>query len=62
LLKSFVLKLHGTDTNIDVKKLWSEWEGRLRIRKGKIRIIFTMNKEERSIFVERVDSRGDVYK
>jgi len=42
--------------------LWGEWEGRLRIRKGKIRIIFTLNKEDRIIFVERVDFRGDVYK
>ena len=62
LLKSFILKLHGTDINIDVKKLWGDWGGRLRIRKGKIRIIFMLNKKDKIIFIEKIDFRGDVYK
>ncbi len=61
-LKKFLLKLEGQNSSIDVKKLWGEWAGYYRIRKGTLRIIFMMDVTEHVIFVERVDFRGNVYK
>ncbi len=61
-LKKFLMKMKGGSVNIDLKKLVGDWEGYYRLRKGKLRIIFEVNKNERVISVERIDFRGDVYK
>jgi len=61
-LKKFLIKMKGGSVNIDLKKLVGDWEGYYRLRKGKLRIIFELNKNERVIIVERTDFRGDVYK
>jgi len=61
-IKNFILKITGLNINIDVKKLKGEWAGYYRIRKGKIRIILKPNIESKSIFVDVVDFRGNVYK
>jgi mRNA interferase RelE/StbE len=61
-LKKFLIKIKGVNVNIDLKKLVGDWEGYYRLRKGKIRIIFEVNKNEKVLFVERIDFRGDVYK
>jgi len=61
-LKKFLIKIKGGNVNIDLKKLVGDWEGYYRLRKGKLRIIFQVNKSERVLFVERIDFRGDVYK
>jgi mRNA interferase RelE/StbE len=61
-LKKFLMKIKGENINIDLKKLGGEWEGYYRIRKGRLRIIFEPNKNERILFVEKIDFRGDVYK
>lgn len=61
-LKKFLLKIKGVSINIDLKKLEGDWAGYYRIRKGKMRIIFEVNKKEKSLYVEKVDFRGDVYK
>jgi mRNA interferase RelE/StbE len=61
-LKNFLRKLSGEKINVDVKKLKGNWEGYYRLRKGKLRIIFEVNKDNKSIYVERIDFRGDVYK
>lgn len=60
-LRNLILKIQGEPVNIDLKKLKGKWEGYLRIRKGKIRIIIKIYPEEKRIFVERVDFRGSVY-
>jgi mRNA interferase RelE/StbE len=60
--KKFLLKIKGENVNIDLKKLEGDWEGYYRLRKGRIRIIFEINKEEHIIFIEKIDFRGDVYK
>jgi len=39
-----------------------EWKDFFRIRVGKIRIIFKIDFENKRIFVDRIDFRGDVYK
>lgn len=61
-LKKFLLRLKGVDVNINLKKLVGDWEGYYRLRKGDIRIIFEINKLEKSLYVEKVDLRGRVYK
>jgi mRNA interferase RelE/StbE len=63
-LKKFLLKIKGENINIniDLKKLTGDWIGYYRLRKGKLRIIFEVNKAEKILFVEKVDFRGDIYK
>jgi mRNA interferase RelE/StbE len=61
-IKNFVLKITGANINIDIKRLKGEWAGYHRIRKGKIRIILKPNIESKSVFVDVVDFRGNVYK
>lgn len=61
-LKKFLIKIKGGNVNIDLKKLVGDWEGYYRLRKGRLRIIFEVNKNEKILFVERIDFRGDVYK
>jgi mRNA interferase RelE/StbE len=58
----FVLKISGSNINIDVKKLKGEWAGHYRIRKGSIRVIIKVDIESRIIFVDIVDFRGNVYR
>lgn len=38
------------------------WKDSFRIRKGDIRIIFSVNENEKLIHVSIIDFRGDVYK
>ncbi|MBS3976422.1 MAG: hypothetical protein KGZ75_06805 [Syntrophomonadaceae bacterium] len=61
-LKKFLLKVKGENINIDLKKLTGDWIGYYRLRKGKLRIIFEVKKAEKTLFVEKVDFRGDVYR
>ena len=61
-LRRFLIRLRGENVNVDVKKLTGDWTGYYRLRKGKIRIIFSLNKSEKSLYVEKIDYRGDVYK
>ena len=61
-IKSFILKTKGEDINIDIKKLTGKWKDFYRIRKGKIRIIFTVNYESKRFYIEKVDFRGNIYK
>lgn len=61
-LKKFLLKMTGESINIDLKKLEGDWDGYYRIRKGKLRIIFEIDRKKNLLFVEQVDFRGSVYK
>ena len=61
-IRKFFQKMKGEDVNINLKKLVGNWEGYYRIRIGKMRLIFKVHKENKEIFVEKVDYRGDVYK
>jgi len=47
---------------LDVKRLEGEWKGFLRMRLGKVRVIFRIDKEENVLLVYEIDHRGDVYK
>jgi len=61
-LKRFLMKMKGGNVNIDLRKLSGEWERYYRLRKGRLRIIFEIDKTDRVLFVDRIDFRGDVYK
>jgi len=61
-IQGFLKKLIGESVNIDAKKLKGEWKGYFRIRKGRLRIIVSVDTGQRFIYVERVDFRGDAYK
>jgi mRNA interferase RelE/StbE len=60
--KKFLMKLKGEHINIDLKKLTGNWDGYYRLRKGKLRIIFEINKIDRVLYVEKIDFRSGVYK
>jgi mRNA interferase RelE/StbE len=47
---------------LDAKRLEGEWKGFLRMRLGKTRVIFRIDKEEDVLLVYEIDYRGDVYK
>ena len=61
-IKKFFKRIEGENINIDLKKLEGVWARYYRLKKGKVRIIFEINKLEKALFVEKVDFRGDVYK
>ena len=61
-LKLFIKKLSGETVSLDIKKMKGTWQDSLRIRKGDIRIIFSINENEKIIHVNVIDFRGDVYK
>ena len=61
-LTKFLTRVKGEDINIDVKKLKGDWKGYYRLRKGKLRIIFDVDLNNRSLFVEKIDFRGRIYK
>lgn len=60
-LKKLIQHLRGETVSIDIRKLYGKWAGYYRIRKGKIRIILSFDKDEQSIYVDTIDFRGDVY-
>ncbi|MEN6439163.1 MAG: type II toxin-antitoxin system RelE/ParE family toxin [Syntrophobacter sp.] len=47
---------------LDVKRLEGDWHGFLRMRLGKMRVIFQIDKEEDILFVYEINYRGDIYK
>ncbi|MCX7914121.1 MAG: hypothetical protein N2511_06005 [Thermodesulfovibrionales bacterium] len=61
-IKKFIQRIRGEQINIDIKKLKGEWEGYYRIRKGKIRIILIIDKENKVVFIDKIDYRGEIYK
>ena len=61
-LVKFLKKMRGESINIDVKKLKGSWKDYYRLRRGKVRIIFDVDYKDRSLFVEKIDFRGEVYK
>ena len=62
LIEHFLKKMRGESINVDVKKLKGKWKGYLRIKKGKLRVIFVVDFQARVLYVDRVDFRGRAYK
>ncbi|PSB14486.1 hypothetical protein C7B76_16105 [filamentous cyanobacterium CCP2] len=47
---------------MDIKRLKGEWQGFLRMRVGKIRIVFRIDAESDELQVYDIDFRGNIYK
>ena len=47
---------------LSVRKLRGDWEGYLRMRIGKIRVIFRIDRDRDVLLVYEIEFRGDVYK
>ncbi len=62
LLARAVKKFNGETVALDLKRLTGKWEGCFRIRTSKYRIIFSINFEAHSVFVEIFDNRDSSYK
>jgi mRNA interferase RelE/StbE len=62
-INEFLESLEGQKrVNLDIKKLRGDWEGFMRLRIGKIRVIFKIYKDEKIVLFYEADFRGDVYK
>jgi mRNA interferase RelE/StbE len=61
-IKKAIQKIEGKKVSVNVKRLTGNWSGYYRIRVGKTRIIFGFDPHERTIFVEAIDFRGNIYK
>jgi len=62
-INEFLDSLEGQKrVNLDIKKLRGDWEGFMRLRIGKIRVIFKIYKDEKIVVFYEADFRGDVYK
>ncbi len=55
-------KLQGEDVNVDIKKMKGKWNGFIRIRIGKVRVITDISFGEQKVYVDIIDFRGGVYK
>jgi len=47
---------------VDIKELKGEWEGFYRLRVGRIRVLFSIDKRNSLIKVHDIGFRGNVYK
>ena len=47
---------------MDIKKLEGEWNGFLRMRIGKNRVIFKIDSLNKELLIYEIDNRGSVYK
>jgi mRNA interferase RelE/StbE len=47
--------------DLDIKALKGEWKGYLRMRVGKVRVIFTINTELDELQIYDIDFRGNIY-
>ena len=58
---NFLRMIKGEPVKVDVKRLKGEWKDYLRIRKGKLRIILKVEWKRKTILVEAIDFRGNIY-
>jgi mRNA interferase RelE/StbE len=61
-LNKVIKKFKGENVNVDICKMKGDWKGFYRLREGKKRIIFKIYFDEHTIFIDRIDFRGKVYK
>ncbi|WP_330204995.1 hypothetical protein [Cyanobacterium sp. Dongsha4] len=63
----YLIKKINEDNNIpfqelNIKTLTGNWKGYLRLRIGKIRIIFRINSIDSELLIYEIDYRGSIYK
>ncbi|MBI2612426.1 hypothetical protein HYW59_01250 [Candidatus Kaiserbacteria bacterium] len=61
-VRKAVRKLSGENVAVNIKRLTGAWEGFYRIRIRKVRIIFSIDTQARTIFVDVIDFRGSAYR
>ena len=62
LVKKTINYAYGQTENLDIKKMKGAWKGYHRVRIGKIRMVLKMGFDKHTIFIDRIDFRGNVYK
>lgn len=64
-LKYLVDTINENDTipvqELNIKTLRGNWKDYLRLRVGKIRIIFRIDSADNEIFIYEIDYRGNIY-
>ena len=60
-LKSYVERGIIPHRLLDIKKLRGKWQGYMRLRVGKLRIIFKLNTDEETIYVYSIHHRKKAY-
>jgi len=60
-VKRSIRKFSGETVAVNLKRLTGKWTGYYRARVGKIRVIFSIDFENRSVLIEVVDNRGSAY-
>jgi mRNA-degrading endonuclease RelE of RelBE toxin-antitoxin system len=61
-LRFFIKRLNGEMVPLDIKKMRGSWKETVRIRKGDIRIVLSVDEGSKTIQIRVIDFRGDVYK
>ena len=52
----------GPFSHANIKKLHGEFEGSYRYRSGSLRIVYSVNKEEKIVYIEIITDRGMSYR
>ena len=61
-LKKALRELAQDPFRSGVKAMVGEWRGYYRLRVGNLRVIFWVDQETRTIYVDYIGPRGDIYK
>lgn len=65
-IKELLLEIESTGiipfSKLSIKKLEVNWKGFFRMRSGKIRIIFNIDRNAQVINIYEIDFRGNVYR
>lgn len=65
-VKSLVMSIENEGLipfkELSIKKLEGEWKGFLRMRLGKIRVVFKIDRVKDELQVYEIDFRGNIYK
>ncbi len=63
VIKASLRKLEdGKFEELKVKKMYGEWEGYRRFKIGNKRVIFWLDEEEKVIYIDYIEARGNIYK
>jgi len=62
-IKDALIKLsYNPNQYFGVINMVGDWSGYMRVRVGNIRIIFWLDSEAKTVYVDHIGSRGDIYK
>ena len=61
-IKKALQKLAQDPLKPGVKPMAGHWKGYYRLRIGDFRVIFWIGQEEKTVYVDYIGARGDIYK